>query len=100
MLSPSDIIGQKVWLEVPRDLDYPLAEPIRVKAVLTQPTSPPWFYARYEDAPRAVREAGQWISLYDAQQAVLLHPVFEETYLDEEDWVDEYADEENELNLK
>jgi hypothetical protein len=100
MLSPSDIIGQKVWLEIPRDPDYPMAEPFRVKAILTQPTSPPWFYARYEEPPRSVRETGQWISLNDAQQAVLLHPVFDESYLDEEEWEDEYANEENELNLK
>ncbi len=97
MLSPDDIIGQKVWLEVPQDPDYPYVEPQRVKAVLMQPTSPPWFYARYEDAPRSVREAGQWLSLNDAQQAVLLHPVIEDYDFEEEEVL---YDEEDEFRLK
>ncbi len=100
MLSPSDIIGQKVWLEIPRDSDYPMAEPFRIKAVLTQPTSPPWFYARFEDAPRSVREAGQWLSLNDAQQAVLFNPVLDDYYLNDFEEDEDYANEEDELNLK
>jgi hypothetical protein len=101
MLSPSDIIGQKVWLEIPRDPDYPMAEPYRVKAVLTQPTSPPWFYARFEEPPRTIHESGLWMSFSDAQQAVLFHPVIDDYYLDEfEDDLEAYANEEDELNLK
>ena len=100
MLSPSDIIGQKVWLEIPKDPDYPMAEPYRVKAVLTQPTSPPWFYARFEDAPRSIHESGQWMSLNDAQQAVLFNPVMDDYYFDNLEEDEDYANEEDELNLK
>ena len=77
MLAPDELIGQKVWLEVERDPDYPDLRPYRIKAELTQPTSPPWFFARYEDAPFNVRSPGQWLTLNEAQQAYLLHPVLE-----------------------
>ncbi|MGB8700633.1 MAG: hypothetical protein WCD18_14550, partial [Thermosynechococcaceae cyanobacterium] len=66
--------------------------------VLTQPTSPPWFYARYENPSPVLRTAGQWLTLKEAQDAVLLHAVIED-YLFEEDWND-WAEEEDELNLK
>ncbi|HEY9825629.1 MAG TPA: hypothetical protein V6D19_09285 [Stenomitos sp.] len=99
MLSPDDIIGQQVWLEVPRDADYPTLDPYRVKATITQPTSPPWFYARYDNPPPVIRATGQWLSLKEAQDAVLYNPVFEEDELGDEDWND-WADEEDELNLK
>jgi hypothetical protein len=98
MLSPDDIIGQQVWLEIPKDPDFPHIEPYRVKATLTQPTSPPWFYARFDDPPATLRATGQWLSLKEAQDAVLYHPVIPDYDL-EEDWND-LADEEDELNLK
>ena len=96
MLSPDELIGQKVWLKVERDIDYPDLDPYRVKAVLTQPTSPPWFFARYEEAPPRLREPGKWLSLFEAQQAVLTDPVIEYDDLD-----DDYDDEvSHELDLK
>jgi hypothetical protein len=98
MLSPDDIIGQQVWLKIPRDPDFPQVEPYRVKATLTQPTSPPWFYARFDDPPATLRATGQWLSLKEAQDAVLYHPVIPD-YDVEEDWND-WADEEDELNFK
>jgi hypothetical protein len=94
MLSPDELIGQKVWLTVERDPDYPDLDPYRVKAVLTQPTAPPWFFARYEEPPVSLREPGQWISLYEAQQAVLIDPVID--YDDLDDYDDEFS---NELEL-
>ena len=77
MLAPDELIGQKVWLEVERDPDYPYLDPYRIKAELTQPTSPPWFFARYEDAPPNLRSQGQWLTLNEAQQAYLFHPVLD-----------------------
>lgn len=105
MLFPDDIIGQQVWLEVQKDPDFPNLDPYRVKATITQPTSPPWFYARYEDAPRAIRTSGQWLTLREAEDAVLYSPVMDEYEQDdldleeEDDWNDfPYRD--DELNLK
>ncbi len=95
MLSPDELIGQKVWMKVERDPDYPDLDPYRVKAVLTQPTSPPWFYARFEDPPVRLRETGKWLSLFEAQQAVLIDPVIDyEEMIPEED--DEFS---NKLEL-
>ncbi|NCJ05885.1 hypothetical protein GS597_05035 [Synechococcales cyanobacterium C] len=91
MLSPDDIIGQKVWLTVARDPDFPDMDPYRVKAEITQPTAPPWFFARYEDAPIPVREVGKWLSLYEAQQVVLMDPVLEDYDWEDEDWDDEIS---------
>ncbi|MCM1981809.1 hypothetical protein [Lyngbya confervoides] len=94
MLSPEDLIGQKVWLEVPRDSDFPNLDPHRVKAVITQPTSPPWFYARYEDPPAALREPGRWISLYEAEQAYFFAPVLEDyDFADDSEEDIDYEDE-------
>lgn len=76
MLSPQELIGQKVWLEVQNDLSY-LDQVYKVKAEITQPTSPPWFFARYLDSPFSLPTSGQWMSLYEAQQAVLQAPVIE-----------------------
>jgi hypothetical protein len=84
MLSPQDLIGQKVWLSVQRELYYADSESQRIKAEITQPTSPPWFFARYLDPPASISTSGQWMSLYEAQQAVLLDPVID---------YDEYEDE-------
>ena len=84
MLSPEEIIGQKVWLEIPRDPDYPHLDPIKVKAVITQPTSPPWFYARFDNPPPTLRESGKWLSHLEAQQAYLYAPV-----LDDLEWEDD-----------
>jgi hypothetical protein len=42
-----------------------------------------------------VREAGQWLSLKQAQDAYLYTPVLEDYDLEED-----FADEEDELNLK
>ncbi len=77
MLSPQEIIGQKVWVTAPPDPHYPDLQPAKIKAELTQPTSPPWFFALYIDPPRSIATAGQWISLYEAQLAVLQDPVLE-----------------------
>jgi hypothetical protein len=95
MLSPDELIGQKVWLKVERDMDYPDLDPYRVKAILTQPTSPPWFFARYEEPPARLRESGKWLSLYEAQQAVLIDPVIDYDDIDD-DYDDEFS---NELEL-
>jgi hypothetical protein len=97
MLSPFDVIGQQVWIEIPKDPNYPHSEVYRIKATITQPTSPPWFYARFDAPPAAVREAGQWMSLKEAQDAFFYNPVLEDYDLEEEfnDWA-----EEDELNLK
>ena len=89
VLTPDELIGQKVWIEVPRDPDFPDLEPYRVKAEITQPTSPPWFYARYENPPVMVREGGKWLSLLEAQQAYLYAPVLDDLYDEiEEDEID------------
>lgn len=88
MLSPQEIIGQKIWISLPRDpdfLDYGDVEAQRIKAEVTQPTSPPWFFARYIDPPRSVSATGQWMSLYEAQLAVLQDPVIEEEDLCEDE---------------
>jgi hypothetical protein len=95
LLSPTDLIGQQVWIEIPKDPDHPHSDVYRIKATLTQPTSPPWFYARFDSPPAAVREAGHWLSLKQAQDAYLYAPVLEDYDLEEE-----FADEEDELNLK
>jgi hypothetical protein len=105
MLFPDDIIGQQVWLEVQKDPDFPSLDPYRVKATITQPTSPPWFYARYEDAPSAIRTSGQWLTLREAEDAVLYHPVMDDYEqddldLEEEDWNDFPSYRDDELNLK
>ncbi|WP_404785580.1 hypothetical protein [Altericista sp. CCNU0014] len=99
MLSPNDLIGQQVWIEIPVDRNNPRLEVYRIKATLTQPTSPPWFYARFDSPPAAVRDSGQWLSLKEAQDAFLYDPVLEDYDDLEEDWND-WADEEDELNLK
>jgi hypothetical protein len=80
MLAPEELIGQRVWVEIPRDLDLPGLDPHRLKAVITQPTSPPWFYARFEDPPPTISSLGKWLTLLEAQQAYLLHPVYEEEF--------------------
>lgn len=98
MLSPDDMIGQQVWIEIPKDPDYPYLEVHRVKATLTQPTSPPWFYARFDSPPATVREAGQWLSPKEAQDAFLYSPVLEDYDLEEE--LNDWADEQDELNFK
>jgi len=95
MLPPEDIIGQKVWLEIPRDPDYPSLDPIKVQAILSQPTSPPWFYARFDNPPPSIRENGKWLSLLEAQQAYLYAPVlddleFEDDFQESFDYEDEY----------
>lgn len=77
MISPDELIGQKVWLKIERHPYYYGEEPLRVKAEITQPTSPPWFYLRYLDAPASVAESGRWMTLYEVQQAFLIDPVFE-----------------------
>jgi hypothetical protein len=94
MLSPDELIGQRVWINIPKDPDFPDYDFYRIKATLTQPTSPPWFYARFEDMPPAVavKMQGQWLSLNEAQQAVLLHPVVDDYDLDYEDDLDDYDD--------
>lgn len=78
MLSPQELIGQRVWLKVQTNVGYYDEETYRVKAEIAQPTSPPWFFARYLDPPSAIKTSGQWMSLYDAQLAVLQDPVIEE----------------------
>jgi len=85
MLSPDELIGQKVWVKVERDPDYPQLDPYRIQAEITQPTAPPWFFARYQDPPHRVHAPGQWLTLYEAQQAVLMDPVID----DYDDWDDE-----------
>lgn len=75
MLSPQELLGQKVWLKVQPDFD---GETYRVKAEITQPTSPPWFFGRYLDAPARIPTSGQWMSWFEAQEAVLSDPVIEE----------------------
>lgn len=77
MLSPDELLGQKVWLDIPSDLNYQNSETYRVKAEITQPTSPPWFFARYLEAPAQIKTLGQWMSLYEAQVAVLQNPVLD-----------------------
>lgn len=89
MLSPQEVIGQKVWLKVQTDPALLESETYRVKAEITQPTSPPWFFARYLEAPMYISAAGQWMSLYEAQLAVLEDPVTEleeDFYEDEDEW--------------
>ncbi len=78
MLSPNELIGKKVWLEVESYPDYPDAGLYRVKAVLTQPTSPPWFFARFEDPPVRLLVTGKWLTMHEAQHAVLYDPVIDE----------------------
>lgn len=92
MLSPQEVIGQKVWLDVQSDPAFLESKAHRVKAEITQPTSPPWFFARYLEAPPQVLTLGQWMSLHEAQQAVLIDPVLE---LDE----DFYQEDEDERDL-
>lgn len=77
MLSPQELIGQKVWLSLQSDAPLSNEDLPRVKAEIVQPTSPPWFFARYIDPPRTVHASGQWLTLYEAQQAVLIDPVIE-----------------------
>jgi hypothetical protein len=91
MLSPQEVIGQKVWLNVQTDSALPENETYRVKAEISQPTSPPWFFARYLEAPPYISASGQWMSLYEAQLAILEDPVteLEEDYYLEEDYEDE-----------
>ncbi len=98
MLSPDDIIGQKVWLTVPRNPDFPDLDPYRVKAEVIQPTSPPWFFARYLDPPPTLPGMGQWLSLYEAQQVVLMDPVLEDYDWDDDDWDDEFSRDQFELS--
>ncbi len=89
MLSPQEVIGQKVWLNVQNNSTLPESETYRVKAEITQPTSPPWFFARYLEAPPYISASGQWMSLYEAQLAVLEDPVTEleeDFYEDEDEW--------------
>jgi hypothetical protein len=86
MLSPDELIGQKVWLKVDRDPNYPHLEPCRVQAEITQPTSPPWFFARYQNPPQRLQSLGQWLTLYEAQYAVLTDPVIDYDFDDEEDF--------------
>lgn len=89
MLSPQEVIGQKVWLNVQTDPALLESETYRVKAEITQPTSPPWFFARYLEAPSYISAPGQWMSLYEAQLAVLEDPVIEveeDFYEDEDEW--------------
>ncbi len=88
MLSPEELIGQKVWLTVQPDLED--SQTHRIKAEITQPTSPPWFFARYLNPPTRIQVPGQWMSLYEAQQAALIDPVIE---LEEEHYEDLYEDE-------
>ncbi|MEM9136390.1 MAG: hypothetical protein AAGB01_03440, partial [Cyanobacteria bacterium P01_F01_bin.42] len=97
MLSPEELIGQKVWVEIPRDPDFPDLEPIRIKAIITQPTSPPWFYARFDSPPPTIRESGKWISPLEAQQAYLYSPVLEEVEYEDESRED--FDLEDEFNI-
>ncbi len=92
MLPPDELIGQKVWVKVERDPDYPDFEPYRIKAEITQPTSPPWFFARYQDPPRSIHSPGQWLTLYEAQQAVLMDPVIDYNF-DDDDY-DELSEDE------
>lgn len=94
MLSPDELIGQKVWVKVERDPDYPDLDPYRVQAEITQPTSPPWFFARYQDPPRRIHAAGKWLTLYEAQQAVLTDPVIEYEDWENEDDLDEISPDE------
>ena len=91
MLSPQELIGQKVWLKVPSDPSYPDSHIYRVKAEITQPTSPPWFFARYLEAPSIRSFSGQWMTLIEAQMAVLQDPVIEpeEDYYEDVYEVDE-----------
>ncbi len=106
MLSPQDLIGQKVWLSLQPDAENQLVygelETQKLQAEITQPTSPPWFFARYLNPPTLVRSSGQWLSLYEAQQAVLHNPVVE--YDDYEEGLDDCADNlgdyEDELNRR
>jgi hypothetical protein len=105
MWSPQELIGQKVWLELEPAQFYGEQrygeqqlrpdETLRVQAELLQPTSPPWFYARYLNPPVTVKTPGQWLSLHDAQQAALLNPVIEEFEDDELSYLPEdYSNEE------
>jgi hypothetical protein len=95
MLSPQDLIGQKVWLSLQPDAENQLAygelDTQQLQAEITQPTSPPWFFARYLNPPTLVRSSGQWLSLYEAQQAVLNNPVID--YDDDENDLDDFEDE-------
>jgi hypothetical protein len=100
MLSPDELIGQKVWVDVKSDPLYVEVEPVRIQAEITQPTSPPWFFARYLNPPRSTDAAGQWLTLHEAQLAVLTNPVVdydELEYLDEFD--NEYDEPDGYLNL-
>jgi hypothetical protein len=100
MWSPQELIGQKVWLALEPEQTYGelqlLSEDTpRVQAELLQPTSPPWFYARYLNPPITVKAPGQWLSLHQAQQAVLLNPVIEPYEDDDLDFLpQDYSDEE------
>jgi hypothetical protein len=93
MWSPQELIGQKVWLSLEPaqfygeqrygDQQLRPGETMQIQAELTQPTSPPWFYARYLNPPTTIKAQGQWLSLFEAQQAALLNPVIEELEEDE-----------------
>lgn len=84
IFSPQELIGQKVWVSVQPESSYADIEPLRLQAEITQPTSPPWFYARYLNPPSFLRSTGQWLSLRDAEQAVLNDPVIEYDDYDED----------------
>lgn len=99
MMSPQELIGQKVWLSLESDGPNSYGDPDapQVKAEITQPTSPPWFYARYLSPPAYVRGTGQWLTLADAQEAVLFHPVIDPLPEDELDL--DFEDEEYDSSL-
>lgn len=98
MLPPDELIGQKVWITVERDPDYPDLKPYQLQAELTQPTAPPWFFARFEDPPPMLRIPGKWLTLYEAQQAVLLHPVIDYELEADSDYDDEFSTDEFHLS--
>jgi hypothetical protein len=101
MLSPQELVGQKVWVRLESDfsaygnlyIDSDDDGP-RVQAEITQPTSPPWFYARYLNPPATVHASGQWLTYKDAEEAVLMHPVLDyDIYANEDFSHEEYDDE-------
>jgi hypothetical protein len=102
MWSPQELIGQKVWLILEPEQSYgerellpPGAEAPRIQAELLQPTSPPWFFARYLNPPITIKGQGQWLSLHEAQQAVLLNPVLDDYEEDDLDFLpDDFSNEE------
>ncbi|MBD2103030.1 hypothetical protein [Leptolyngbya sp. FACHB-261] len=79
--TPQEMIGRRVWLEI----EDP---PRRVQAEIEQPTSPPWFFARFLEPTRT--GTGLWMSLREVELALLDAEVLEEDELEPTEALDDF----------